>query len=70
MATKICEFICNAELVGKQPKDLKDLPIGDIFKDFSLTKETYQFMQVDNNFYSSEYLSRVSKYLKQSLSKL
>lgn len=70
MATKICEYIYNAELVGKQPKDLKDLPIGDIFKDFSLTKETYQFMQVDNNFYSSEYLSRVSKYLKQSLSKL
>ena len=70
MATKICEYISNAELLGRQPKDLKDLPIGDIFKDFSLTKETYDFMQANNNFYSCEYLSRASTYMKQSLSKL
>ena len=66
MATKICELITNANLIGKEKVDLKGLPLGDIFRDQSLTKVSYNFMEKNNNFYSSEYLTRVSNSLKHN----
>jgi hypothetical protein len=46
------------------PIDLKDLPIGDVFRDNSYTKVSYNFMEVNNNFYSSEYVRRVADFRK------
>ena len=64
MATKICELITNANLIGKKQIDLKNLPLGDVFRDHSFTKVSYNFMEKNNNFYSSEYLARVSNNLR------
>ncbi len=33
MATKICELISNANLVGKKQIDFGDMPLGDVFRD-------------------------------------
>lgn len=70
MAMKVFEIISNSELIGKKQIDLKDMPLGDVFRDHSLSKVSYDFMQKNNNFYSSEYLSRMTDYLKQSQAKL
>jgi len=66
MATRICELITNANLIGKNQVDLKGMPLGDVFRDHSFTKVTYNFMEKNNNFYSSEYLARVSNALRQN----
>lgn len=60
MATKICELITNANLIGQKQVNFKDLPLGDVFRDNSYTKVSYEFMDTVNNFYSSEYLARIS----------
>ncbi len=63
MATKICELTKNVHALTS-PIDLKDLPVGDVFRDQSYTKVSYNFMEVNNNFYSSEYVKRVADFRK------
>ena len=40
------------------------MPLGDVFKDSSFTYEEYELLGTKNKFFSSEYMSRVGRYIK------
>ena len=46
------------------------MPIGDVFKDASLTPEEYELMGTTNKFFSSHYMKRVGEFIKKSQTKL
>jgi hypothetical protein len=67
MAMKICDYIMNARA---PTTDLGSLPLGDLFRDNTFTKVSYPFLGSNNDFYSSEYITRISNFRKEVAPKL
>lgn len=55
MATKIHDLVTITSKAGL------NIPKGDMLIDNSLTRLSYNFLNKDNNFYSSEYLTKLTK---------
>lgn len=70
MASNICRYLTNYENIASGKVDLKDMPLGDLFRDSMFGYEDYEFMGNEQRMYSSEYLMRVAKFLKQPITKL
>ena len=70
MATNVCKILGNLDKINKKEIDLGQLPLGDLFRDATFTPESYEMMGTTNNFYSSEYLSRVGDFIRNSQAKL
>lgn len=56
MAMKICDYILTARAPAA---DLEKLPLGDLFRDNSFTKVSFPLFGKNNDFYSSEYITRI-----------
>ena len=70
MARNVCRLIENVEALKSGAIDLKQMDLGDTFRDASFTPEEYELLGTTQKFFSSDYLSRVGRFIKQSQSKL
>jgi len=66
MARNVCKILGNNEALKTGDIDIRQMPIGDVFKDCSFTAEEYELLGTTNKFFSSEYMKRVGKYIKDS----
>ena len=70
MASNICRYLTNHDAITRGQIDLKDLPIGDVFRESMFGFEDYDFMGNNNRLYSSEYMMKLARHLKQPITKL
>ena len=70
MARNTCRILSSIDAIKTGAVDLKNMPLGDVFKDSSMTYEEYELLGTQNRFFSSEYMRRVGNYIKQGQSKL
>ena len=68
MAKNVCRNLHSLDAIKKGEIDLRKMELGDIFLESSYTSEKYDL--VGSNYFSSEYLGRVGRYIKESQSKL
>ena len=70
MARNVCRILDSLDAVKKGAINLKNMELGDTFRDASFTAEEYELLGSTNKFFSSEYLGRVGRFIKESQSKL
>merc|ERR1711990_124334 len=63
MAQNMCTILSAVK--EAEPIDLKQMPVGDLFKMTSLTGEEYQLLGTKNKLYSSEYLKSIKQLINK-----
>jgi len=70
MAKKICRVLSDVESANSGNIDVTKMPVGDLFKTSTFTCEEYEFLGLNNRFYSPEYLNKLGAFARESQPKL
>ena len=69
-AKNICSLLQNEAKVKSGKIDLRNMPIGDLFRDSGFAIQDYKLMGADFKMYSSEYMNKLSSFFKERRAKL
>ena len=65
MASNMCRYLTNLDLIKTGQVKLDNMPLGDLFHDSTFGFEEYEMGGRKNRMYSSEYMSRLSHHIKE-----